>query len=431
MLDQLTTFLRDQLTHNQFLAGGFVLGILATVLHHCKALPQKWWSWFKSLWFVSVELNERDESFMWMVKWLAAHPYGNKRARRLAAITERPEDSERDPRPRIILSPAKGQHWFVYKGRLFFLNRYRPEGGGGEDGPIKAGKKENWLAPEVIEIRTFGRRREAIKHLLEDAREIVHPTGERRTALLQYNYGGWQTKRLRRPRPVESIILRNGLLEDIIAQIEEFRRSEDWYVERGIPYRLGILLSGPPGSGKSSTICGVASHFNMDLGIASLSSSRYGDDDLMSMMADVPKNTMLMIEDVDCSFNQRAKTDDDESKISFSGLLNALDGAAAGEGRILWMTTNFPERLDPALIRPGRADLHYEIGQPDSSQVCRMFNRFYPQASDSQTLRFVEAVRHPEETSMAALQGHLLRYKHDPEAAIRHAAAVYRDRVEV
>jgi chaperone BCS1 len=84
------------------------------------------------------------------------------------------------------------------------------------------------------------------------------------------------------------------------------------------------------------------------------------------------------------------------------------------------MTTNHPELLDPALIRPGRADIQFEIGLPDKGQASLIFERFFPESCPSQNLRFVEALD-LDKTSMAALQGHLTKYSHDPGLAIKHA----------
>ncbi len=421
MPEHIWQFIADLMKTNQFLAGGFILGILAAVLHQCKAWPRFIWDKIKSRFFVEVEVSDRDEAFLWMVKWLAAHPYGKDRARLLMATTERPKDNGRptsvdethDTRPRIILSPARGHHWFFYKRRLVFLYRGKADEGGDA--------KDKMFQPETITIKILSRNRQIIMELLEDARDIAYPVGEKRISIMVFKWGSWSPTMYRRPRPVESVILRKGLMENMIHEIRQFIDAEKWYVERGIPYRLGILLSGPPGSGKSSTIAAVASHFDMDLAIINLAASSMDDDDLRNMLSDVNSKSMVMIEDIDCVFHQREATDDKENKVTFSGLLNAIDGVAAGEGRILWMTTNHPENLDPALIRAGRADLRFEIGNPDASQVCRMFERFFPDSTPSQTLRFVEAIGDPTKTSMAALQGVLTQHKNDPEAAIKHA----------
>lgn len=428
MLDQVWTTITDALHSNQFLGAGFVLGVLAAILHQCKTVPRKILNWITYYLFVEVDIEDRDESFMWMSRWLAVHPYGQNRARKLMVLTERPDRDkldakDRDHRPRVIFTPARGTHWFFYKRRLVLLHRGRDtEGGGGSgDGPMSM---EALFKPENMTISVLSRNRDIIKSLLEDARELSHPKGERRTSIMTFKWGDWGATVKRRPRPLESVIFKAGIMEACIKQIDDFLNNEQWYIEHGIPYRLGIEWFGPPGSGKSSGVAAIAAHFDMDLAILNLSAGGVGDDELRNLLANVPQNCIVLIEDIDCASSRSEKKSTDESKITFSGLLNAIDGVAAGEGRILFMTTNYHERLDAALIRPGRIDLQQEIGPPDHGQVCRIFNRFFPDATDSQTLRFVEAVGDPGKTSMAGLQGVLIKNLKDPEQAIKHAHEV-------
>lgn len=106
-------------------------------------------------------------------------------------------------------------------------------------------------------------------------------------------------------------------------------------------------------------------------------------------------------------------------KVTFSGLLNTLDGVASTEERIVFMTTNYLDRLDPALIRPGRVDVKQEIGYAEADQIERMFRRFYPQESCSNARRFAQNVIHLGELkSIAQIQGYFMLHKNSPEAAL-------------
>jgi chaperone BCS1 len=434
MLDQLWTFVLNQLQNNQFLAGGAVLAILATVAHQCREIPRRVWWKIKSQFIIEVDIPDRDEAFIWVNQWLSKHPYGQKRARLLTVKTERPgEDcddlaSDRNTQPQIIFSPSVGCHWFFYKRRLVILVRDRrdgsEQGGGGGGGGISLGIKETFT------LKVFTRRRAIVQQLLEEARELVHPRGERRVAILAASRycADWSTKAKRRPRTIESVILRPGVFEELIPACKKFLSGEQWYLDRGIPWRMGVLLKGPPGSGKSSAVIALASHFGLDIAILSLTESTQSDDNLRDLLASVPKNTIVLIEDIDCVFDERTSSDK-KGSITFSGLLNAIDGVAAGEGRILFMTTNHPEKLDPALIRPGRADLRIDIGWPDAGQISRMYGRFFPDATNEQNLRFVEAVP-KSHVSMAGLQTLLTKYAHDAEQAIAHAheAAIHAEK---
>lgn len=114
-----------------------------------------------------------------------------------------------------------------------------------------------------------------------------------------------------------------------------------------------------------------------------------------------------------------------QSSITFSGFLNALDGVASGEERIVFMTTNHLEKLDPALIRPGRVDLAQVIDDASPRQAQLLFTQFYGGShnvtgiSDSEVqalaLRLhdmvAEEMHAGKRVSMAALQGHFIRHE--------------------
>jgi chaperone BCS1 len=114
-----------------------------------------------------------------------------------------------------------------------------------------------------------------------------------------------------------------------------------------------------------------------------------------------------------------------QSSVTFSGFLNALDGVASGEERIIFLTTNHIEKLDPALIRPGRVDLACLIDDASPSQAKRLFTRFYDsekvvdlESPGSELANMIDReMKQGRRVSMAALQGTFIRY--GPEEAVR------------
>ncbi len=139
------------------------------------------------------------------------------------------------------------------------------------------------------------------------------------------------------------------------------------------------------------------------------------------MIDDLPVATLLLIEDVDCVFKDSRSTTGDTG-VTLSGLLNALDGVSSREGRVLFLTTNHPERLDPALVRPGRVDRKIELGHATPDQARRLFLWFYrdsglcPSDLGGEADRFAAQVPHGK-LCMAAIQEHLLRHRRTPEVA--------------
>lgn len=159
-------------------------------------------------------------------------------------------------------------------------------------------------------------------------------------------------------------------------------------------------MHGPPGSGKSSFIQALAGALNYDICLLNLSERGLGDDKLNHLLSNVVDRSIVLIEDIDAAFNKRVQTSEDgcvaffflgvslnlicsyQSSVTFSGFLNALDGVASGEERIIFMTTNHLERLDPALVRPGRVDLLEHIDDARPAQARRLFTRFYKPDSE-------------------------------------------------
>jgi len=110
-----------------------------------------------------------------------------------------------------------------------------------------------------------------------------------------------------------------------------------------------------PLTGKTSLIFAVASHFERSICVLNLSSKALNDDNLVSLLVQAPANSILVFEDVDSAFNLETKNTEEgsEGRVTFSGLLQALDGLQAQEGHIVFLTSNHPDRLSPALLRPG------------------------------------------------------------------------------
>ena len=429
-LDWLWDALSKQLAENQFFSGGLILmagGALIAALRH---VPGQIWDWTKERFLVQIDIPDREAAFDWLDKWLAAHAYARTRARRLTVRTQRPDYSERaadpagDHRPRVLFSPAPGKHWLFYRGRLVILNRQRadpekaPAGG---EGPI--------ALRETFTITLVGRNRQLAWQLLEDARDHALPRTQQRLTIHHVTFSGWGERMQRLPRAPESVVLKEGLLEDLIADCRRFLGERDWYLQRGVPYRRGILLYGPPGTGKSSAVVAIASALRMDIALLSLNTSGLDDNELADRLAQVPPNALVLIEDIDCAFKDRKSGEDRSSRITFSGLLNAIDGVAAGEGRLLFATTNHPERLDPALVRPGRIDRKIEIGLADRDQAQRIFQRFFP-AADERLARHFAGKIPEDQVPMSLIQSYLIRHSDSAEEAAARADELLEDSLE-
>ncbi|HEY0980500.1 MULTISPECIES: AAA family ATPase [unclassified Schlesneria] len=408
-------FIQQQLATNQLFGGGLILMVTGGLLAYFREVPERIWQWLRRCWLLEIDILDRDPAFEWIDKWLAQHTYSQHRARSLTVktvsvdYTERQADPTMDARPRILFSPAPGEHIFFYRGRLVILNRERPKPDGNNS--------QSLSVRESFSIHIFSRDRNIARQLLEDARDVAVPAGDNRLAIHRASYSSWDEQMKRLPRPPESVVLRAGLMESLIDDVRDFLGRRNWYIERGIPYRRGYLLYGPPGTGKSSAVLAIASALKMDIAILSLANSSLDDDDLCQLLSNCPVNSIVLIEDIDCVFVERKATEDKANKLTFSGLLNAIDGVAAGEGRILFATTNHIERLDPALIRPGRIDRKELIGYANQEQLRRLFVRFFGDDDPSMADYFAESL--VEGTlPMSAVQTYLIQHADSADDAL-------------
>ncbi|XP_036110132.1 mitochondrial chaperone BCS1 isoform X2 [Molossus molossus] len=285
---------------------------------------------------------------------------------------------------------------------------------------------------ESVTFTALGTDRKVFFNILEEARELALQQEEGKTVMYTAMGSEWRPFGYpRRRRPLNSVVLEQGLADRIIRDIREFIDNPKWYTDRGIPYRRGYLLYGPPGCGKSSFITALAGELEHSICLLSLTDSSLSDDRLNHLLSVAPQQSLVLLEDVDAAFLSRDLAVQDPVKyqglgrLTFSGLLNALDGVASTEARIVFMTTNHVDRLDPALIRPGRVDLKEYVGYCSHWQLTQMFQRFYPGQAPSLAETFAECVlQATTQISPAQVQGYFMLYKNDPTGAIQNAESL-------
>ena len=268
---------------------------------------------------------------------------------------------------------------------------------------------------------------QVIKDLLQEAMSEAAKPGDQGIPILVGDGGHWGHQGFKAKRPFESVMLDAGLLEELVADMDAFYRSEKWYGDRGIPWHRGYLFAGIPGAGKTSTALAIAGELGLNVAVVSLTSGEMNDQAITRLMLALPERSLLLIEDVDALFEERKSS----CRVTFGGFLNALDGVAASEGRVLVMTTNHPEKLDPALIRFGRVDRRVDFTYATPDQARRLFLWFYrdqPYSAEMLTAmaeQFAASIA-AERVSMAAIQERLVRHRDSPGDA-----ATYRDELTI
>jgi len=210
--------------------------------------------------------------------------------------------------------------------------------------------------------------------------------------------GRWEKTGSEIYRRPETVVLRGGVRESVFGDLDAFMVSEDWYRSRDVPYARRFLFFGRPGTGKTSLVKAIATKYGRSLHFLMLSQVK-SDDDLVRLFERVEfKSTVVVIEDIDCASSivrarqpepaggdgaEKEGPDEEEKKLTLSGLLNVIDGAMLNtHGQILIMTTNHADRLDEALVRAGRCDRKIEFDFCDAAQARNMFRNFFgPEAA--------------------------------------------------
>lgn len=217
----------------------------------------------------------------------------------------------------------------------------------------------------------------------------------------------WEDVYKRRKRKLESISL-NGKENEILEDMKNFlsEKTEEKYNLLGIPYKKNYLFEGLPGTGKTSLIYAIASELDLDVAILSFKRD-FDDVKFMKAVQHIPEQTLLILEDIDVLFQERKNSDEHKHGITFSGLLNVLDGLGHQDKLITIMTTNYKKRLDKALIRPGRIDYCLHFDYATKEQIKHMFFRFFP-GKDEECKKFLAYIKEQKlKLTTAILQQYL------------------------
>ncbi|TFK77980.1 P-loop containing nucleoside triphosphate hydrolase protein [Polyporus arcularius HHB13444] len=375
----------------------FLIGALVEGLR--RSLRTAWERLTRSLW-VTATFEFDDDAADWLMHWLSKEKvFQSARdievSTRGGMIDDLGDNDDPDAEDNVVFLPSTEQTYSMwYKRRYITIGRDRVNNGYGR-------------STDYLHLRMLTRSPALLRELLRDARKAYKAANENLIEVSVAEDGDrWRRVALQPKRPPSSVVLDPGVLELVLDDAKDFLSSRKWYADRGIPFRRGYLLHGAPGAGKTSMIHTIAGELSLSVNILSLTVSGLDDNSLKSLISNLPKSCIILMEDIDAAFTRSIKRDiiDPEAHatpssvpgeekrdngqdmktggVTLSGLLNALDGIAAQEGRILFATTNSYGALDPALLRPGRLDLHVEFHLASTYQARELFKRFYTCSSE-------------------------------------------------
>jgi chaperone BCS1 len=361
----------------------------------------------------SVLISSMDDCYYSLIKLFQKNNIVNK-ARRLRLMNGKYGGSNT-----IDKSIGIGTHYFFYKKR-----------------PVKVRYNIETTAYSYdekvhITLTKLGRSHKLFDELLSELQTLIR-INNNVNEIQVYNFNSenykWDKETYIRKRSFDTIFIEDGIKGRLLNHLDKFYSSEEWYHARGIPYQTGICLHGPAGTGKTSIVKGLASYYNK--GLCVLRSSNI--DKLPYALKRLPQDTFIVVEDIDTSSIVMERGDPEESleeqlyrinsggggnngdeavvpevpdtvgskkrprskkqpkrnteaedirqsftKVLLSDVLNAMDGIISVEKRVIIFTTNHLEKLDKALIRPGRIDCLERIDYISFGQFIKFCRLFY------------------------------------------------------
>ncbi|KAK3720172.1 hypothetical protein LTR37_003996 [Vermiconidia calcicola] len=434
----------------------------------------------RTLALTNPALAKAQQSMIDMID--SGYPYGTRvqydsRGRRIHSgkplASGEDEDKERQA---LSYEPQVGKYTFWHKWRLMTFEKKKTMS---EQIDHKGNKRLTQLPSGnetiVISCPSLFAGAKPIQDFLHEIKSA--PAKDSTTTIYRPEGVNWDTGISRPSRKLNSVTLDSKIKDELVRDVETYLSpaTRKYYANRGIPWRRGFLLYGMPGCGKTSFTNALAGHFDLNVYMLSLKSTAIDDTILEGLFEALPARCIVLLEDIDSAGikreDMRSKPrkkkskkrrqqlydedgepvfEDDEvvpkAGVTLSGLLNVLDGIHSKEGMVTIMTSNSPDSLDPALVRPGRIDRKVLFGYASKEVIAKLFVHIFEKSVEELTEG--EITTKSEHNNVAAMaqdfasrvladkltpaevQGYLLVHRDDPVVAVDGAAEWARNTLE-
>lgn len=237
---------------------------------------------------------------------------------------------------------------------------------------LKKTKQEtsSWNFKNMIDLTLFGPKR---KHVLNDLRRIMDKPLVSGTRVFT-SPSDFDSGKIIPSREFKDIFMKNK--DFLIQSLDNWTVNKEIFESKGILHKLGILLHGEPGCGKSSIAKAIADYLGYDLYYINLKGFKEYER-LVYKLTSIPEKSVILFEDIDCLIGNRENENDNEKDEILNTALNFIDGVLSPNDCIIVATTNYLERLDAAFTRDGRFDIKIETTKLDldlATEMCNSYN---------------------------------------------------------
>lgn len=287
--------------------------------------------------------------------------------------------------------PLEYSNTVKYKGIEFEVTK--------SDNSIDSKGKKTSLQEDILEFTIEKKNRKILKEFFREVIQTYYESNLKKglRVFSANSWGGWEIITDSLNKDLEGVFIDQEDKDYITKDIDNFLSKKEKLKEKGIPYKRNFLFHGVSGTGKTTLIKALATKYRRDIYFFSMNRSM-DNNDFIQTINDIQSGSFIVIEEVDVIFNQREKT---EGNVSFDVFINALDGIVSKEDSIIFMTTNHIEKVDEALMRPGRVDTQLEFKEGEFSHFKAMAEFIYDKTLNSK-----------ETKSLAKILGLHNTYKH-------------------
>lgn len=378
-ITEIYDYVVQALNESQFAQGAVVMGLLTGLWQIIRTWPKNIWPRIRRLMLYSTTVEQSDELYILLAQWIALNhspklrnteaflkeTYANESYNNEAPIDTSESNFNKEAKVDVVKYRQHNDYIIIwYKSNFIKIDKGREK--------LDAASSLIMAYLGRIELSGFFAKKQ-IELILEEAKNLrkIEKTKINKYIWDEYN---WSREDVLTFKTVDNIFFPKK--QSILNRVSKFEESIVTYKKRGIEWYLGILLYGPPGSGKTAFAKALSHFTKRSLHVANLASM--SDKSLVKAFLRMSNGSILLLDDVDvCIPTREVDISKSGDGVTLSTLLSCLDGANSRSDLIVIMTTNHINKLDPALTRRGRMDIVELIDYPDKESVEAYVSNFY------------------------------------------------------